>query len=117
MSSVVVVGIGAMGGGMARALLDSAAASTVIGVDKNEAALNLFHQESVALRKNRKDSAPSSLKEAVSPPVEFVILSLVNESQCESVCFGEDDCLCDILEEGSCVILTSTVTGTSNQNV
>jgi 3-hydroxyisobutyrate dehydrogenase-like beta-hydroxyacid dehydrogenase len=115
MSFVVVVGIGAMGGGMARALLESNATSTVTGYDKNLAAVETFHQEATEIHKNGTLAPPTSLKDAVTPSVDFVILSLVNESQCESVCFAEDDCLYNILTKGSCVILTSTVTGTSSK--
>ncbi|KAG7356558.1 NADP-dependent 3-hydroxyisobutyrate dehydrogenase related protein [Nitzschia inconspicua] len=113
MSSVVVVGIGAMGGGMARALLDSSVTSTVTGYDKNLAAVETFYRESVHVNKNAGDNPPVSLKDAILLPVDFVILSLVNESQCEAVCFGEtEQSLVNIMEKGSCVILTSTVTAT-----
>jgi 3-hydroxyisobutyrate dehydrogenase-like beta-hydroxyacid dehydrogenase len=112
MSSIVVVGIGAMGGGIARALLESASVSSVSGFDKNWVAVEAFHKEAAQGNKNGTEDAPTSLKQCVHSGVNFIILSLVNESQCEIVCFEEDECLFNLLDEGSCVILTSTVTGT-----
>jgi 3-hydroxyisobutyrate dehydrogenase-like beta-hydroxyacid dehydrogenase len=73
-----------------------------------------FHREAVQGNKNGTEDPPTSLKQCIQSGVHFVILSLVNECQCDSVCFGEDDCLINLLAEGSCVILTSTVTGMSN---
>jgi 3-hydroxyisobutyrate dehydrogenase-like beta-hydroxyacid dehydrogenase len=110
---VVVIGIGAMGGGMARALLDSSVTNLVIGYDKSTEAVDIFFQESQTANKAGK-SPPQSLPESISKSTEFVILSLVNESQCEQVCFGEGDNLINLMPEGSCLILTSTVTGEPN---
>jgi 3-hydroxyisobutyrate dehydrogenase-like beta-hydroxyacid dehydrogenase len=107
---VVVVGIGAMGGGMARALLDSPVTNLVIGYDRSTEVVDTFFQESQTASKAGK-SPPRSLRESISECTDFAILSLVNEPQCEQVCFGEGDNLLNLMPKGSCVILTSTVTG------
>ena len=113
-SNVVVVGIGAMGGGMARALLTSPNVKTVCGYDKSIDAVTKFYEESKQANKSLP-SSPSSLYEAISAKTDFVIISLVNESQCQQVCFGgtsDEPDLLSIMSKGSCVIMTSTVTGT-----
>jgi 3-hydroxyisobutyrate dehydrogenase-like beta-hydroxyacid dehydrogenase len=74
-----------------------------------------FFQESKAANK-AANSPPSSLRESISDGMDFVILSLVNESQCEQVCFGDGENLSNLMPKGSCVILTSTVTGKSDKN-
>ena len=109
-SKIVVVGIGAMGGGMARALLESPITSSVVGYDRYEPAVEMFFEESKSANK-APESPPSSLKTSISESTDFVILSLVNESQCEQVCFGDGDNLLNSMSKGSCCILTSTVTG------
>ena len=112
MSNVTVIGIGAMGGGMARAMLNSSITSRVVGYDRSSPLVDAFHQEASAAGK-AAHSPPTLLKEAVSADTNFVVLALVNESQCQQVCFGMDqDNLFNLLPDGSCVILCSTVTGT-----
>ena len=69
-----------------------------------------FHEESVAAGKSQ-GAIPSSLATSVSVSTNFVILSLVNETQCEDVCFAGDENLVGLLSKGACVIVTSTVTG------
>ena len=111
---VVVVGIGAMGGGMARALLTSPNVKTVCGYDKSVDAVNKFYEESKQVNKSQS-SPPNALSDAISDQTDFVIISLVNESQCQQVCFGgtnDEPDLLSIMSKGSCVIMTSTVTGT-----
>ncbi len=119
---VVVVGLGAMGGGMARALLESEEATSVIGYDINQPALEDFFQVAKDAGKvGSLEFPPQSMKDAIlEQDVDIVILSLVNENQCETVSFGgtsrsderSGDCLLQLMRTGSCVILTSTVTGT-----
>lgn len=112
MSNITVIGIGAMGGGMARAMLNSSVTSRVVGYDRSSHLVDAFHQEARAAGK-ASHSPPTLLKEAVSADTHFVVLALVNESQCQQVCFGMDqDNLLNFLPDGSCVILCSTVTGT-----
>ncbi len=109
--NVVVVGIGAMGGGMARALLDSDVTSLVVGFDKSNEAVEHFYQESLMVQK-APTSIPIRLRDSITDATNICILSLVNESQCEEVCFFGDECLLHLMPKGSCVVLTSTVTGT-----
>ena len=85
-----------------------------------DAKVEAFAQESNAKGKSN-GRVPASLEEAVGLASEsraplLAILSLVNESQCEQVCFSqarERESLIQLLPEGSSVVLTSTVTGTS----
>ena len=107
--NVTIVGIGAMGGGMARALLESDATKTVVGYDKNHQAVDIFFAEARAAKKSFP-SVPKSLSDAITSETNIVVISLVNEEQCEQVCFGGDENLWKLLPKGSCVVLTSTVT-------
>jgi putative dehydrogenase len=106
---VAVVGIGAMGGGMARALLVSSACKSVAGYDRSVELVDAFHDEAKALGK-APSCQPTSLKEAVKD-CDFCLLVLVNEMQCQDVCFGPgDNNLLSLVPKGACVILSSTVT-------
>ena len=105
---VVVIGVGAMGGGMGRALVDSSITKTVTGYDRSTEAVKKFYDTA---KEKAPNSMPTSLDNAISDSTDFVVLSLVNESQCEEVCFGGPTNLLSLLAKGSCVILTSTVTG------
>jgi 3-hydroxyisobutyrate dehydrogenase-like beta-hydroxyacid dehydrogenase len=106
----VVIGVGAMGGGMGKALVDSTLTKTVVGYDRSSEAAKKFFDDANAKDK-APESIPNSLDEAISGTTDFALLSLVNESQCEQVCFGGDSNLLSSMPKGSCVILTSTVTG------
>jgi 3-hydroxyisobutyrate dehydrogenase-like beta-hydroxyacid dehydrogenase len=110
---VVVVGIGAMGGGMARALLDSDETAIVVGYDKSTEAVERFYKESKQVQK-APAKIPTSLSDAISKDTQITVISLVNEAQCEQVCFGggDESNLLNLMPKGSCVVLTSTVTGT-----
>ena len=101
---------------MARSLLRSSAIATVVGYDKASHLASDFFDESVASGKKADATAagpPSCLSEAVTPATDAVVVVLVNEAQCEAVCFGGEDGtennLCTLLRPGSCVILCSTV--------
>ena len=120
---VTVIGIGAMGGGMARALLESKCTTRVVGYDCDSDLVEAFHLEAKAIGKAFSPaSATHSTSDSNGPPMTLaeaiqdthaVVLALVNQSQCETVCFGalgED--LISLLPTGSCVIVTSTVTAT-----
>lgn len=112
-----VVGIGAMGGGMARALVDSPISSQVQGYDHATTLVDAFYEDAKAAGK-AAPSKPSKLSEAITSDTSFVIIALQNEPQCESVCFGsnnENECLLSLLSSGVCVILTSTVTAVWSQ--
>jgi 3-hydroxyisobutyrate dehydrogenase-like beta-hydroxyacid dehydrogenase len=128
---ITVVGIGAMGGGMARALLDSPVSRTVSAFDLSAALTRSFWEE--AREKNKClessiDSPPRSLAESVhSKDTQIVLVVLQTEEQCEHVCFGRgpvglgeggggggapDPCLLDLVPRGSCVAVASTVAAT-----
>ena len=102
---VCVVGIGAMGGGIARALLKSDDIKSVVGYDVSEQLMNIFHEEAKTVSKHGGDSIPNSLENALKG-CNVCMLVLVNEEQCQQVCSS-------ILEMESCqlstVILCSTV--------
>lgn len=111
MATVTVIGLGAMGGGMARSLMESPATKQVSGFDMNKSLLENFYNESVQAKK-APAQMPTSQKESITAETDFVVLALVNEKQCEAVCFGGDAAVLSLLSKGSCVILTSTVTAT-----
>jgi 3-hydroxyisobutyrate dehydrogenase-like beta-hydroxyacid dehydrogenase len=100
-----------MGGGMARAMLNSFITSRVVGYDQSSILVGALHEEAKVAGK-ACDSPATSLREAVTTGTDFVVLVLVNEPQCQQVCFGiDEDNLFNLLPDGSCVILCSTVTG------
>eukprot|EP00586_Coscinodiscus_wailesii_P011737 CAMPEP_0172514332 /NCGR_PEP_ID=MMETSP1066-20121228/259367_1 /TAXON_ID=671091 /ORGANISM="Coscinodiscus wailesii, Strain CCMP2513" /LENGTH=506 /DNA_ID=CAMNT_0013294959 /DNA_START=60 /DNA_END=1576 /DNA_ORIENTATION=+ len=112
--SVAVIGIGAMGYGMASSLLSSPHTTRVVAYDKNTDAAQSFHAASLTHEKNVSPHPPQRLAECVTSETDVAIVVLVNESQCQSVCFGggDNDNLCDLMREGSCVVVCSTVTAT-----
>eukprot|EP00536_Pseudo-nitzschia_multiseries_P016318 jgi/Psemu1/247447/estExt_Genewise1.C_10750004 len=115
MTNVTVIGLGAMGGGMARSLLRSDAAKLVSGFDLNPDAVSRFHDEAKQAGKASGDVPPEQLtldKFVDGETTDVVLIVLVNEAQCQSVCFdGRDGIhLQGLLREGSTVIVSSTVT-------
>jgi len=115
---VTVIGIGAMGGGMARALLDAPTTKTVVGYDRAPTLVEAFYQDAQTAGKASVTATPShmSLSTAVTHETNIVVLVLQTEAQCEAVCFGANDDedasinLSTLLKAGSGVILCSTVT-------
>ena len=109
--SVAVIGIGAMGGGIARALLRSDATKTVVGYDHSRDLVSAFHSEAREHAKAVGKNPPDTLGGALADDPSVVFLVLVNQAQCEEVCFGAD-CynLLGLMKAGSCVVLCSTVT-------
>lgn len=96
---------------MARALLDSEVTGTVVGYDKSTEAVQIFYEESQRVQK-ASASVPTSLGDSISKDTNITVISLVNEAQCEQVCFGGDENLINLMPKGACVVLTSTVTAT-----
>jgi putative dehydrogenase len=98
---IAVIGLGAMGGGIARALLNSSVSQTVTGYDRDVTLVNAFHRETLLQRKahlakssnNEKvfSDPPASLCKAIFSDTDFVLLVLLNEQQCDDVCFGNCD--------------------------
>ena len=128
MSKVTVIGIGAMGGGMARALLRDATVTKLVPFDKNYALMDAFREDAIRAGKPFALDECRNLKSAVSGS-STVVLVLVNEAQCESVCFGNNTeadgnsnsnsslALIDLLGPGQCLMLCSTVSGTFAKKV
>jgi putative dehydrogenase len=108
--NVTVIGLGAMGGGMARSLLRSSDVKEVSGFDLSQDFVGSFYDEAKAAGKATVE-LPSELKldNFVSQTTDVVLIVLVNESQCQFTCFDGDANLESILREGSCVIVSSTV--------
>ncbi|KAL7534516.1 hypothetical protein ACHAXR_005925 [Thalassiosira sp. AJA248-18] len=108
---VTVIGLGAMGGGMARCLLSSPAVDEVSGFDLSSDVVNSFHNDAKASGKAPPTlSSELTLGNFVNETTDVVLIVLVNEAQCEATCFGGNDVnLLSILREGSCVIVSSTV--------
>ena len=111
--NIAVIGIGAMGGGISRALMESNLSRSVAGFDQATPLVEAFYQESQACGKAIAKK-PRGLRDAVAN-VDFVLIVLQSESQCEQVCFGSNDGddttnLLSLLQPDCCVILSSTVT-------
>lgn len=109
--NVTVIGLGAMGGGMARSLLRDPHVTTVSGFDLSTEVASKFYAEAKESGK-ATPTLPSelTLENFVSKETDVVLIVLVNEAQCNSVCFEGDMNLASILRPGSAVILSSTVT-------
>lgn len=113
---VTVIGLGAMGGGMARSLLRSPSIESVTGFDLSQELVTSFHKEA-------KEAGKAATEEPITDltlgkfiniggvKTDVVLIVLVNETQCNFVCFdnGKNN-LETIMKPGSCVILSSTVT-------
>mmetsp|Transcript_5495 Transcript_5495/g.11964 ORF Transcript_5495/g.11964 Transcript_5495/m.11964 type:complete len:332 (-) Transcript_5495:390-1385(-) len=111
---VAVVGLGAMGGGMARSLLRSPAVDEVSGFDLSPNVISAFHEDAEAAGKAASKTLPSelTLDKFVDGSTDVVLIVLVNEAQCEATCFGgggDGANLLSVLREGSCVVVSSTV--------
>lgn len=138
---ISVIGLGAMGGGIARNLLHSNICQTIIGYDVSQSLVDTFYNETIIMNKQYSKTSPttSSLSDSISNQTQFVILVLQNEIQCELICFGnigvnnnnivndtnntsnntqnnKNDInvinLLTLLSKNSCVILCSTVSPT-----
>lgn len=117
--NVTVVGIGAMGGGMARTLLESPVTTQVQSYDQATSLVDKFYEEA-QVKGKAAALKPTKLAHAVTSDTDFVLIVLQNEPQCEAVCFGNDDDdnespLLALMRPGSCVILSSTVTAAWTQ--
>ena len=108
--NVTVIGLGAMGGGMARSCLRSSSVRTVLGYDLAEDLVEKFFTEAKAAGKTSTDTIPDiALENYVNHETNVVLIVLVNEAQCNQVCFGDGTNLESLMSSGSCVILSSTV--------
>ena len=119
--NITVIGLGAMGGGMARSLLRTDAVSSVAGFDLNPEIVSKFYEEAKSVGKESSPEIPTELTldrfinnvqngKSNNTQTNVVVIVLVNESQCQSVCFGGNNDLESMLLEGSTVIVSSTVT-------
>jgi 3-hydroxyisobutyrate dehydrogenase-like beta-hydroxyacid dehydrogenase len=82
----------------------------VIGYDQDETRTQDFHRESSQINAEN-NVAPISLSDAVTSTTQVCILVLLNEDQCERVCFGnkEDRSLIKLLSPNAIVIQCTTV--------
>ena len=105
-----MVGLGAMGGGMARSLLRSQAVNEVRGFDLSSDLVASFHEDANAVGK-ASPTLPSelALNKFVDKSTNVVLIVLVNEKQCQATCFEGENNLLSILSEGACVVVSSTV--------
>ncbi|KAL7434110.1 hypothetical protein ACHAXM_003885 [Skeletonema potamos] len=108
---VTVIGLGAMGGGMARSLLRSSSISQISGFDLSTHLVQSFYDEAHAAGKSTASlpSESQTVDKFVDKTTDVVLIVLVNEAQCQSVCFEIENNLLSILREGSCVVVSSTV--------
>lgn len=118
-NNATVIGLGAMGGGIALALLDAPAVATVVGYDCDPTLAKAFFNDSVVAHKQRQPHGPTCLRDAISDETDFVFLVLLNEAQCQTVCFGGDnnkndsdnntDNLLSLVPEQCCIVCCATV--------
>lgn len=80
------------------------------GLRQNNRSCRNFYKESKDAGK-ASENVPTSLRDSVTKDTHVTVISLVNEAQCEQVCFGGEENLLELMPTGSCVVLTSTVTG------
>ena len=96
---------------MARSLLRSSSVSLVSGFDLSPEVVSKFYSEAKEVGKATDTlSSALTLDNFVNDKTDVVLIVLVNEKQCNAVCFENDVNLESILRPGSCVILSSTVT-------
>lgn len=108
--NISVIGLGAMGGGMARSLLRSSEIERVSGFDLSQERVSDFYREAQTVGKATANlSADLKLENFVYPDTDVVLIVLVNEAQCQSTCFEGESNLLSMLREGACVIVSSTV--------
>lgn len=94
---------------MARALMDSDVTKAVVGYDKSTEAVERFFEEARKFGKSPL-TRPQSLEDSITKATNICVISLVNEAQCEEVCFIGEENLLHLMPKDSCVVLTSTVT-------
>jgi len=100
---------------MARSLLRSEAVNSVSGFDLSPEVVSKFYFEAKAAGKAFCAEDPEKLtldKFVVGKTTSVVLIVLVNEAQCQSVCFDSSNSidLESLLQPGSTVIVSSTVT-------
>lgn len=96
MSTITVVGLGAMGLPMATNLAEK---FTVRGVDIAEARLELGKEAGLETYTDSREAASGA---------DFVLLAVRSQAQLQEALFGANG-IADVMSEGSCVIVTSTV--------
>lgn len=112
--NVSVIGLGAMGGGMARSILRSPNVKSVLGFDLSSDLVLQFYNDALSAGKAGlvdPSNQPLKLSNFVSDDTDVVVIVLVNESQCNTVCFGDNnENLITLMKPNSCVFISSTVT-------
>jgi len=95
---------------MAQSLLRSPSVDEISGFDLSSDLVSGFYNDAKAAGKATLTlSSELTLDNFVNESIDVVLIVLVNEAQCQSTCFGGDVNLLSILREGSCVIVSSTV--------
>lgn len=95
---------------MARSLTRSSAVEEVSGFDLSSDRVSSFYDDAKAVGKATPTlSSKLTLDNFITGSTDVVLIVLVNEAQCEATCFGGDVNLLSIMREGSCVIVSSTV--------
>ena len=82
---VTVIGLGAMGGGMARSLLRSSSISQISGFDLSTHLVQSFYDEAHAAGKSTASlpSESQTVDKFVDKTTDVVLIVLVNEAQCQ----------------------------------
>jgi L-threonate 2-dehydrogenase len=90
--------------------------SRLTGYDRSEDLMNSFFHEAKGCQKSC-ENVPQSLAEAIASDTNIVLLVLVNEAQCEQVCFGPGvPNLLNLLSAGTYVVSCSTVSPSWSKN-
>ncbi|KAL3798228.1 hypothetical protein ACHAWO_003433 [Cyclotella atomus] len=115
--NVSIIGLGAMGSGMARSLLRSPAIASLSAFDLNLSALEYFYNEAGGKAPCKyidiAKEAKSRLDSYIDKDTDVVVLALLNEDQCESIIFTDGpphhSSLVTLLKPGAVIVVTSTV--------
>ncbi|KAL7514901.1 hypothetical protein ACHAXN_012175 [Cyclotella atomus] len=115
--NVSIIGLGAMGSGMARSLLRSPAIASLSAFDLNLSALESFYNEAGGKAPCKyidiAKEAKSRLDSYIDKDTDVVVLALLNEDQCESIIFTDGpphhSSLVTLLKPGAVIVVTSTV--------
>jgi len=109
--SISIIGVGNMGGSIARNLIDSPCSDSVVGsYDVVQSLVEELHQYARKAGKNKSDRPPGGVASAVEG-ADCVLVVLSTEAQCGQLCFGTGSniSLISSMRPGSCVMVCSTV--------
>jgi putative dehydrogenase len=114
--NVSIIGLGAMGSGMARSLLSCPSITSISAFDLNLSSVEAFYSEagSKSYPRNFQDITDKQrLDSYIDNSTDVVVLALLNEAQCESIIFNDGpphhSSLVKLMKPGAVIVVTSTV--------